>query len=171
MRASFEPPNTEAAVRLRRTVRARVEQVFDAWLVPELLRRWMFGRGLGDEEIVHLHVDPRVGGRFSFLVRRQGIEFDHVGVYLEFDRPRRLAFTWNVGGDQGPGSRVEIDLTDEQGAVGIRLVHTLPAAVATYANRTQAGWMRMMAALATVVEPPPSEAPPHAPDGAREDDR
>src|SRR5690349_13009430 len=45
------------------------ERVFDAWLNPAGMERWMFGPEVRDEEIVHLRVDARVGGHFSFLVR------------------------------------------------------------------------------------------------------
>jgi uncharacterized protein YndB with AHSA1/START domain len=64
--------------------------VFDAWLSPELLGRWVFGAKVPDEEILRLAVDRRVGGSFSFLGRSQGEEIDHVGRYLEIDRPHRL---------------------------------------------------------------------------------
>jgi uncharacterized protein YndB with AHSA1/START domain len=33
--------------------------------------------------------DARIGGSFSFVVRRQGEEIDHMGTYLEIDRPQR----------------------------------------------------------------------------------
>lgn len=138
-------------VRAQRTFRATADEVFAAWLTPAALERWMFGRAPG-EEIVRLDVDARVGGCFSFLVRREGQDIVHVGEYLELDTPRRLAFTWDVGKRRADGSRVEIDLTPVGDSVTLTLVHHLPADAAPYANQTKAGWMRMLGALAGVLE-------------------
>lgn len=55
-------------------------RVHDAWLDPAMLGRWMFGPNVRDERIVRLGTAPRVGGRFSFVVDRQGVEVDHVGL-------------------------------------------------------------------------------------------
>lgn len=84
-------------VRVTRRYTAPPERVFDAWLDAEMIGKWMFGPALRDEEIVRLSLDARVGGSFSFVVRRQGEEIDHMGEYLEIDRPRRLVFTWGYG--------------------------------------------------------------------------
>jgi uncharacterized protein YndB with AHSA1/START domain len=51
---------------------ASPERVFDAWLDPALIGQWMFGPAVREEEVLRLATDPRVGGSFSFLVRRQG---------------------------------------------------------------------------------------------------
>ena len=152
-------PEPGPVVRLQRTFRSSAEEVFAAWLDPAALERWMFGRAGSDERIVRLELDARVGGRFSFLVQRQGQDFDHVGEYLELIPPRRLAFTWDVGRSRADGSRVEIDLADADGGVRLGLLHTLPADAAPYANQTLAGWMRMLGALAQVVERAPALAP------------
>ena len=89
---------SEASVQVRVThdYTASAERVFDAWLDPKMLAKFAFGPQLRDEEIVHLKVDARVGGRFSFLVRRQGAEIDHVGQYFDLERPRRLSFSWSA---------------------------------------------------------------------------
>ena len=139
-------------VRLQRAFRTTADELFSAWLTPAVIERWMFGRGVRDEEIIRLDVDPRVGGRFSFLIRRQGQDFDHVGEYLELAPPRRLVFTWDVGRSRSDGSRVELDLADTDSGVLLTLIHSLPADAVHYANQIQAGWMRMLAALAQVVE-------------------
>lgn len=86
--------STPVSVRVIRRFRASAERVFDAWLDPATIGRWMFGPAVRDEEVVRLAVDPRPGGRFSFVVRRQGAETDHVGEYFAIDRPRRLVFSW-----------------------------------------------------------------------------
>ncbi|WP_335342470.1 SRPBCC domain-containing protein [Polycladomyces zharkentensis] len=67
-----------------------------------MIGKWMFGPAHPEreEEVVRISLDPRVGGSFSFVVRRQGQEMDHVGEYLEIERPRRLVFTWG-GGERG----------------------------------------------------------------------
>lgn len=56
----------------------------------------MFGPAVRDEAIVRLDLAPHVGGSFSFVVRRQGEEINHVGTYLEIERRRRLVFTWGI---------------------------------------------------------------------------
>src|SRR5207244_4104921 len=77
----------DVTVRVTHRYNASPERVFDAWLDPTLIDGWMFGPSQRDEEVVRISVDPRVGGSFSFLVRRQGEEIDHVGEYIELDRP------------------------------------------------------------------------------------
>ena len=95
-----------STVRVTRRFDAMPKRVFDAWLAPAMIGRFMFGPALRDEEVLRIELDARVGGSFSFLVRRLGTEIDHVGHYLEIDPPRRLAFTWGVAGESTDESRV-----------------------------------------------------------------
>ena len=83
-------------IRVERTINAPAERVFDAWLDPVWIGRFMFGPHLRDEHIVSLSNEPRVGGVFNYRVTRQGVEINHTGTYREIDRPRRLVFTWGV---------------------------------------------------------------------------
>lgn len=129
--------------------KAAPERVFDAWLSPDLLGQWMFGAELRDEEILRISVDGRVGGSFSFLVRRQGEEIDHVGKYLEIDRPRRLVFTWGIG--EGDSSRVIIDIVPSGTGCELTLTHELHPDWADYAARTEAGWTKMLGLLEEVL--------------------
>lgn len=129
--------------------KAAPERVFDAWLSPDLLGQWMFGAKLRDEEILRISVDGRVGGAFSFLVRRQGEEIDHVGTYLEIDRPRRLVFTWGIG--EGDSSRVVVDIVPVGTGCELTLTHELHPDWADYAARTEAGWTKMLGVLEEVL--------------------
>jgi uncharacterized protein YndB with AHSA1/START domain len=136
-------------VRLTRYFDASPERVFDAWLVPRTLGQWMFGPRVRDENVVRLEVDPRVGGRFSLKVERGGEVVDHVGQYLEIERPHRLVFTWAVKGDSDDApSQVRIEIAASGSGCVLTLVHTMDARWADYAQRTQAGWNTMLDALA-----------------------
>jgi uncharacterized protein YndB with AHSA1/START domain len=144
------PVESPITVRVQRAYTHAPERVFDAWLDPALLGRWMFGPAIRDEEIVRLTVDPRVGGKFSFVVRRQGAEIDHVGEYLEIDRPTRLVFTWGTA-DNLPGtSRVTIEIAPRDGGCELSLTHDMDRKWADYAARTEQGWRTMLEALARV---------------------
>ncbi len=129
------------------------ERVFDAWLDPAMIGRFMFGPHLRDEQVIHLQTDPRVGGRFSFLVTRQGQPIDHIGEYLEIDRPHRLVFTWAVAGSGGEDahSRVIIGVVPTQGGCDLTLAHELDPAWADYAERTKGGWSCMTDKLAEIL--------------------
>lgn len=135
-------------VTVHRTFTASAERVFDAWLTPRLLGQWMMGPGIREEKLLRLDVDPRVGGRFSMLVERDGERIDHVGEYLVIERPHRLSFTWTIAGEADQdGSRVDIVITPSPSGCELRLTHALPRAWADYADRTQHGWSTMLDAL------------------------
>jgi uncharacterized protein YndB with AHSA1/START domain len=138
-------------VRITRRFRAMPERVFDAWLTPEMIGQWMFGPRLRDEEVLHIDIDARVGGTFSFLVRRQGQEIDHIGEYLEIDRPHQLAFTWGIR-DEPSSSQVTIDIARQGAEWELTLAHELDPAWADFADRTASAWNSMLTALAETIE-------------------
>jgi uncharacterized protein YndB with AHSA1/START domain len=140
-----------APVRVTRHVDAPPARVFDAWLDREMIGRWMFGPALRDEEVLRISLDPRVGGAFSFLVRGQGAEIDHVGNYLEIDRPRRLAFTWGVAGQSQDESWVGIDLVPQGAGAQLVLTHHMHPKWADFAVRVEESWSKMLDALASAL--------------------
>jgi uncharacterized protein YndB with AHSA1/START domain len=133
-----------------RRFHAPAERVFDAWLNRETLGQWMFGPAIRDEEIVHLSLTPRVGGSFSFMVERGGEDIEHVGKYLELDRPTRLAFTWIVTTDT-IGSRVLVDITPGETGCELTLTHELHPSWAEHVGKIEASWGRMLDALAVAL--------------------
>lgn len=128
------------------------ERVFDAWLTPAVIGQWMFGPALREEEVVRLTVEGRVGGHFSFVVRRQGQEIDHVGEYLELDRPHRLVFTWGIRGQSQDESRVIIDIVPQDDGCELTLVHEMAPQWAAFVDRSQAGWAKMVGVLAATLQ-------------------
>jgi uncharacterized protein YndB with AHSA1/START domain len=124
------------------------ERVFDAWLDPVWIGRWMFGPGVRDEKIVRLSVEPRVGGKFSFVVNRQNVEIDHVGEYLELDRPRLLVFTWATRDSLPNTSRVIVEILPCDGGCELTLTHVMSADWAAFVDKAAGSWGKMLEALA-----------------------
>lgn len=139
-------PESPTRVSVTRVLNVPPQRALDAWLDPETIRRWMFP---GDE-IVRVAVDARVGGSFSFVVRRNGTEIDHVGEYLELDRPRRLVFTWGVKDEEG-SDRVVVDLVAQGTGCELTLTHDLHPDWAEFADRVQAAWSKMLDSLAATL--------------------
>jgi uncharacterized protein YndB with AHSA1/START domain len=135
-------------VRVTRRFAAPPERVFDAWLNVDQARRFFFATAAG--QIVRAEIDPRVGGRFVFTDRRGDADAEHVGEYLEIDRPRRLVFRFSAGGTDA--TRVSIDITPLADGCELTLTHEMHPDWADYRDRTEAGWTKMLDGLAAVVE-------------------
>ncbi|HVY88256.1 MAG TPA: SRPBCC family protein [Hyphomonadaceae bacterium] len=125
-------------------------KVYDAILDPKMIARFMFGPLLREEEIIHIRNEPKVGGEFSFLVRRGAEEIDHVGRYLELARPRRIVFTWAVDKDDG-GSVVFIDIKPTEEGCTLTLTHEMPPQWANFVDRSRGAWEKMLGVLATLL--------------------
>lgn len=142
-------PVPTVEVRVTHYFEASPGRVFDAWLVPRTLGQWMFGARVRDENVVRLDVDPRVGGSFSLKVERNDALVDHVGQYLEIERPHRLVFTWAVKGDSDDTpSEVHINIDASGSGCVLTLTHRMDAKWSDYADRTRDGWVTMLDALA-----------------------
>ena len=137
--------------RVIRRYSAAPEELFAAWLDPEIISTWMFWTAVRDEEVVRIWVEARPGGSFSFAVRRQGEELDHFGEYLELDPPRRLVFTWGVRQASPTLSRVSVDIVPLEAGSSLILTHELHPDWADFAGFTKLAWAKMLAALARTL--------------------
>lgn len=113
------------ALVIKRDYPFAAERVFDAWLTPEVTRRWLFTTD--DSEVVRCEIDARVGGTFEIVDKRDSGEFKgeirHIGEYLEIDRPRRLVFTFGVPQFDPRMTRVEIDIVSKGAGCTLTLTH------------------------------------------------
>jgi uncharacterized protein YndB with AHSA1/START domain len=135
------------SVRVTHRFSAAPERVFDAWLDPEKIAKWMLAPAPG--EMTRVEVDARVGGSFCFVVRRGGEEIAHVGEYLELARPRRIVFTWSVPQYSAESTRVSIDLSAAGSGTELTLTHE--GVLPDFATRTQAGWSTILDAMAAAL--------------------
>ena len=120
------------------------EWVFAAWFDPVWLGRWMFGP---DEHVVRLALDARAGGKFSFVINRGGTEIDHVGEYLELDRPQLLVFTWATRDSLPELGRVIVEITPRDPGCDVKLTQVLGSGWSADADRAAAVWSRMLDSL------------------------
>jgi uncharacterized protein YndB with AHSA1/START domain len=129
----------EFSCTVQRTVDATIDEVYDAWTVPEMLAEWLTYGG-------HLvHADVRVGGTFHIDMGGPPPEkAAHTGRYLVLDRPRCIEFTWVSAWTHGE-SLVRIELTALGDRTELVLVHSgLPdQAMADEHNEGWADFVRL----------------------------
>jgi uncharacterized protein YndB with AHSA1/START domain len=156
--APASPPRS--AVRLKRIIAAPPQEVYRAWLEPEMLRRWLAPGGL---ELTRAEVEQRVGGRYR--IWQADAEGGDVGGFecelLELLPPRRIVFRWGfVGPDRldGPAYDSLLTITFDEGPAGgtaLTLTHerldALQAAMPHVAERVGAGWEDVLARLCGLI--------------------
>ena len=130
---------------------ASAERVFDAWLDPEKVRRFLFTTASG--EIVRCDIDARIGGSYAIVDRRNGEDVLHEGRYLELARPRRIVFTLRVPKYSPAEDHVTIEITPL--AHGCELTLTTQTAD-EWAGDTLRGWAMILDVLDEAL---PAEAP------------
>lgn len=120
------------------------ETVFDAWLDPQIARRFLFATP--DGEMIRAEIDAKVGGRFTFVDRRPEMgDIEHVGEYLEIDRPRRLVFTFAVPQFDPAETTVTLDFKSDGDGCVVTLHHS--GVLEQWAKQTVQGWTAILASL------------------------
>jgi uncharacterized protein YndB with AHSA1/START domain len=135
-----------ASLQVVRRFEAGADRVFDAWLDPDTASKWLFATESG--QMIRVEIDPRVGGSFNFT-RCDGDDVEHVGEYLEIERPRRLVFTFSVPKYSKQITRVTVDIKSLESGCELTLTHedVLPE----WASRTEAGWGMILNSLAKTL--------------------
>ena len=135
---------TELSLEIFRHLPHPPERVFDAWLDPKMLSKFMVpGPGVTVPEATS---DAKVGGRFRILMRvpRAG-DLPHVGTYQTIDRATKLAFTWESQ-NSTDNSVVTLDLVPKDGGTDLTLRHVrFPSEQSR--DDHQGGWTSIMSML------------------------
>ncbi|WP_400162053.1 SRPBCC domain-containing protein [Brevibacillus sp. TJ4] len=143
-----EAPSSSPAARIVRQLEAAPEHVFQAWIDPEQVKQWMFPQ----DEIVQTAIDARVGGSFSFVVRRDDALIEHIGTYLEIDPLRRLVFTWATVDDLPDADEVTVEIVPSGTGSALTLTHRMHPNWSEYAPHAEKAWNSMLDAMAGTLE-------------------
>ncbi len=110
-------------VRIERAFNAPVEDVFDAWTSPEVMRRWF--HCAADWDTPEAEVDFRVEGKVQVVMRRpDGTEVHAQGQYTLIDRPHRLAMTWTFDDDPSNKQLIELFFSESEGSTTVLMVNS-----------------------------------------------
>jgi uncharacterized protein YndB with AHSA1/START domain len=109
---------------VRRTIKAPVTRVFDAWTQPEQLRRWWGPRPVTCSEA---EVDLRVGGVYRIgNVLPDGSVLWISGEFEIVEPPYRIVYTWRVEGKapaSSERSRVTVRFEPHESGTEVVVVH------------------------------------------------
>ncbi len=95
--------NSDLTLVVTRIFDAPRERVFEAWLDPKTIAKWIGPRSVNAEAQL---LEPRVGGRYRIWMRGSDGKGPTVGgTYREIKAPERLVFTWAWESDHPHGKK------------------------------------------------------------------
>ncbi|MES2279835.1 MAG: SRPBCC domain-containing protein [Pseudomonadota bacterium] len=151
MSTSLEP----VVVTLKQRMSANDEAVFDAWVTPELAKKFFFTTPSG--EILAYELNAVTAGAFTITEQRPKpdgqpgtMDVKHVGHYIEIARPSRLVFSFSVPQFSGEETVVALDFVSlSSGECDLTLTHSLGSSdtARQYRDKTEAGWKTVLGRL------------------------
>lgn len=130
----------------RHLIKASAQKLYLAWLDPEIMGRYMT---MGPEmQCRDAKTDPRVGGRFSFVIVGEQ-DYPHQGTYRELTPFSRIVFTWETPWS-APGSFVEVTFSPVANGTEVVLTHTKFPSEESRDNHDR-GWKSILGRLEQLV--------------------
>jgi uncharacterized protein YndB with AHSA1/START domain len=123
---------------------AEPSSVFDAWVDPPLMERWLFK---SPSNRLEARTDPRTGGTFSIVEYDAGRVITHDGSYAIFEPPTRLSFSLAVPKHFAGLAQIDVTITP----IGSKSRLDFRASGAGPADAQQL-WEMMIANLAKVLK-------------------
>lgn len=130
-------------VTVPRRIEAPPQEVFDAWVDPELFRAWFAPHRaiLRPAEVDEL---------WYWVAEHAGRLWAHYCRYTRVEPPRRLEFAWMSEATRGLESRVAIELTAAGGGTELVLTHSgLPDD--DMGRGHEGGWKQILGVLAEKI--------------------
>ena len=142
---------SELSLTVVRDVHAPIRAVYEAWLNPAMLAKFMIpAPGMSVPEV---NVDARVGGRFEIVMANGNDRMPHAGEYKVLNPHSQIVFTWESPFSVD-GSTVTVNLTESEGKTRVELHHVrFPNAESR--DHHNAGWGAILALLESTLESTP----------------
>lgn len=138
---------SELTLSVEHTINAPIEFVYNAWLDPALMARFMTpAPGVVATDI---STEPHVGGRFAVTMIVDGNHLEHKGEYLALEPYSKLIFTW-VSPFSIDGSTVTLDLSEAVDGTHISLTQVKFLNEEMCDNHKN-GWAAILACLNQVL--------------------
>ena len=133
--------NQTLELTVSRVVPAPQQQVFEAWLDPQTLPKFMLpAEGMAAPRV---EIDAREGGSFLIVMKAGDQELPHRGEYKQIQKFERLVFTW-ISNYTVPDSTVSIDFEKlSERETKVTLHHVGFPAEEARANH-EGGWARIL---------------------------
>jgi len=143
----------ELSLNVSRTINAPAEALFNAWLDPEMLARFMIpGEGMSVSKAT---ANPAEGGRFDIIMVAGDQEIPHHGIYKIITRHSQLVFTWQSQYSVDD-STVTLDFRAVDGGTEVNLNHVKFHNEEARDNH-QNGWASILEKLAQTTGPTSAE--------------
>ncbi|RZA08137.1 MAG: hypothetical protein EOP11_05725 [Proteobacteria bacterium] len=134
---------------------AMPNEVFDAWIRPELASQWLFTSG---DASATVSLDPRPGGSWAISNAREGTDYRAEGKYLMVDRPHHLAFTFSMPQFSPNQDEITVDIYQSGAATLLNFTQSGPDIAEELAHvpaggtgGSEAGWQSMFDALEKAI--------------------
>lgn len=136
-------------IRVSHRFSASAERVFDAFLDPHKAGQFLFATPTGRN--VRCELDARVGGAFKIVDRRDGEDVEHLGTYLELERPHRIVFSFSAPKYGSDVSTVTIEIKPLAQGCALTLSQALDAKHEPIRGRVTSGWQSILELAAACV--------------------
>lgn len=138
---------TDLSLKVERVINAPPDVVFDAWLDPEMLRKFMMPAA--GVSVPRASNDPKEGGRFEIIMDTGETELPHAGTYKEISPHERIIFTWESPFSSGD-STVTLTFAPVEAGTHVTLDH-VRFADAEARDSHLGGWTRVLDTLVTTL--------------------
>ena len=142
---------SDLTLSVSKTIHAPIEKVFDAWLDPEMLSKFILPMpGMPQPEVEN---EPQQGGSFTIIMQVGEDKIPHTGQYLEISRPDKLVFSW-LSPFSTDGSTVTIDFSEmPDGRTNVQLRHVKFIDEETRSDH-EGGWTNILQVLNNILNVP-----------------
>lgn len=121
-------------LQLTRIYNAKVEQVWNAWVQPELVAQWWGPRGF---TITTVRKDVRKGGDWLYTMHGpDGVDYPNHTKFLEVNPLQSMVYDHGGFEDRPPMFRVHVSFSDLNGKTQMKMSMTFPTAEAAAEART-----------------------------------
>ncbi|MEE9429175.1 MAG: SRPBCC domain-containing protein [Paracoccaceae bacterium] len=134
---------TDLSLNVSRTINATPEALFNAWLEPDMMAKFMAPGP--DMTVPSVNSDPVEGGRFDLIMQAGEQQIPHAGTYKEITRHSRLVFTWESPFSVDD-STVTLTFKSVDGGTEVNLHHVRFADEESRGNH-EGGWTAILGKL------------------------